>query len=657
VFNAIAMSMPAANRGPESVPAVRAALMLWVSTQEQAQGYGLDVQERAGRAYVSGRPGWVLSPELIFRDVGFSGAIVERPAMLKLEQAARQDLIDVIVVHKFDRIGRTGRAFWTWIWAMEDLGVSFASVTQDIDSTTALGQQQLRFHALMAETERNLICERTQGGRQRTAIEGGWVGGPSPWGYAIQKAGRRRSTLVISEDEACVIRKAVSLIVDEKKNVSETARELNALGFLSRSGRPWTASNLHRRLRHPAFLEGEVVFRNPAGSGRNRTKLDEEGVPLHGDSVAIPVPRILSAERSEALAKALLELGHSSHAAAEYYPLTGRIVGSCGHRYVGSRHNSSGTRYYRCGGGNNGKAKDTHCADPYLTADDIEAAVWSDVVRLLSDPERCAGLAGHSPSAYPGDLCKQRQRVADFEKSLREKETVAARAAVDLARLDLDQKVKEAALHQLAEDVQDARALLARGREVLAEQERADRAVAVVSEVVRMAGAEQLRGLTPREMSEAINLLDITERPRGEVRKRSGVKCKVTEWHARTGTPVPADVPESVWPAVEELMAAHFQRRQFARGAVDVRTQVNGILHRLRTGCLWDELPEQYGPWALAKDRQNTWFNKGFWPVLVNHLNLRGGSTPVQREPLVPPLDVVTGIARAGAEGERPSSS
>ncbi|GGN37624.1 hypothetical protein GCM10011578_082060 [Streptomyces fuscichromogenes] len=375
--------------------------MLRVSTQEQTQGYGLDLQERAGCAYVSGRPGWVLSPGLIFRDVGVSGAIIERPAMLRLEEAARQGLIDVIVVHKFDRIGRTGAVFWTWIWAMEDLGVSFVSVTQDIDTTTDSGRRQLQFHALMAEAERNLFRERTQSGRQRAALEGGWPGGPPPWGYAIEKTGRHGSRLVIAEAEARVVLKAVSLIVDEKKNVSETARELNAHGCLSRSGRPWTASNVHRRLKSSALFDGEVVFRNPARGGKKGTRLDEEGVPLRGDSVTIPVPRILSEERAKALAKALGELGHSSHAAAEHYPLTGRIRGMCGHGYVGSYHNSQGARYYRCGGGNNGRAKETGCADPCLTADDAEAAVRKEVVRILSGPEWPAGVSWHRPNAYP----------------------------------------------------------------------------------------------------------------------------------------------------------------------------------------------------------------------------------------------------------------
>ena len=624
--------------------------MLRVSTQEQVQGYGLDLQEQAGCAYVGGRPGWVLSPELIFKDVGVSGAVIERPAMLRLEEAARQGLVDVIVVHRFDRIGRTGAAFWTWIWAMQDLGVSFASVTQDIDTTTDFGRRQLQFHALMAEAERNLILERTQSGRQRAALEGGWVGGPPPWGYAIEKTGRRGSRLVIAEAEARVVRKAASLIVDEKKNVSETARELNALGYLSRSGRPWTASNVHRRLKSSALLEGKVVFRNPARKGSNGTKLDEEGVPLRGDSVTITVPRILSEERAQALAKAIRQMGHSSHAAAAHYPLTGRILGMCGHGYVGSYRNSQGARYYRCGGGNNGRAKETNCADPYLAAGEAEAAVWNEAMRFLSAQEWSAGVPRHRSNAYPGDMRKQRERVAAFEDSLREKEAAIARANAELAGIrHLDETVKEAALRQLAEDVRDAAAQLARAREVLAEQEKSNQAAVTVADLVLMARTGRLQGLAADRMSEVIDLLDITVRPLGEVRKRSGVTCKVTEWHVRTGTPVPAEVAESVWPAVEELMTAHFPCRQFARGAVGVRTQVNGILYRLRAGCLWVELPERYGPWTLAKDRQNTWFKKGFWPGLVTHLNPLGGSVsvPVRCEPLVPPFEVTVGITGA----------
>ncbi|MEV7886069.1 transposase [Streptomyces sp. NPDC002817] len=194
-------------------------------------------------------------------------------------------------------------------------------------------------------------------------------------------------------------------------------------------------------------------------------------------------------------------------------------------------------------------------------------------------------------------------------------EGAATRAMTELAAVPgLDQSVEDAAVRQLSEDVRSAR------------------------------------------QGGVIGLLDITVKPLGEVRKRSGVKCRVTQRHERTGTPVPAEVPEQAWPVVEELMTAYFRRRRFARGAVDVRTQVNGILHRLRTGCLWDGLPARFGPWALAKDRQNAWFKKGFWSVLMSHLNSWGQSSPVRRELLVPSLRVTAGVVLEPAKHDTPSS-
>jgi DNA invertase Pin-like site-specific DNA recombinase/transposase len=629
--------------------------MLRVSTPEQARGYGLDVQEHAGREYINRQPGWSLSPALIFRDEGVSGSVVARPGMLRLERAARQGLVDVIVVHKFDRIGRTARAFWTWIWAMEDLGITFVSAAQDIDTSTPSGQRQLRFHATMAESESGLICERMQGGRQRKALNAGWVGGPPPWGYSIKDTGARKSALLVDEEEARVVLKAVSLLVDDGMNVAQVARTLNELGYPTRSGRPWSASNLHRRLRSPALLKGEVVFRKPDGDGKKRTKLDQDGAPLHGGTVVIPLPRLIPEARVEALEQSLKRNAHSSHAASRDYPLSGRILGKCGHRYVGAFRNVDDTRYYRCGGTNNGKGAQTRCTDPYLTAVDVEAVVWSEVGRLLADLD-CPESAVESRAVpVPGDMEKQRSRVEVFQKSLREKEEAASRAVVDLARNpSLGEVVKDAALRQLNEDTRIAGELLAIAREVLAGHEEAAAESKRTEDLVAIA-KEGGRTPAPSEMREVVELLDIAVKPLGEVRKRSGVACKVTEWHERTGTPVPAEVCESEWAAVEDLMRDFFGYRPFVRGAVDLRTQLNGILHRLRTGCLWDELPENYGPWASVKDRQNAWFGRGFWPVLTHHLNCLGGGTPVQRELRVPPFEV-TGRGFGSAKHDTRSS-
>ncbi|MDG5805581.1 recombinase family protein [Streptomyces ossamyceticus] len=88
---------------------MRAAILERVSTEEQTRGYGLDVQDDACRAYVEHK-GWRLHD--IYKDEGVSGSLTKGPSFDRLMVDVRAGLIDVVVVHKFDRVGRTGRAFW-----------------------------------------------------------------------------------------------------------------------------------------------------------------------------------------------------------------------------------------------------------------------------------------------------------------------------------------------------------------------------------------------------------------------------------------------------------------------------------------------------------------------------------------------------------------
>ncbi|MET9495046.1 transposase [Streptomyces sp. NPDC006552] len=450
--------------------------------------------------------------------------------------------------------------------------------------------------------------------------------------------------------EAGVARTAVHLVIDEGLTVAATARALNDRALFARSGRPWSAANLHRRLTSSSLLDGEVVFRNPVGAGKGGAKVGPDGTPLYGASVTIVVPRIITEERAAALVRALAANGHAAHAEAGDYPLTGRIQGACGHHYVGAYRaypKSNGTRYYRCSGGNNGKGASTGCDDPYLAAAGIEAAVREEVAQTLADAGLIAAIEKRKPRLLPGSEARQRERVAGFERTLHEREAAIARAAKDLSRVEgLAQDVRDAVLRQLDEDVLRATRMLATAREVLAEYEAAATAARTDREALALAAGGGAMSLA--QLQRVFELLEVRARPLERVRQRTGVGCKVTDWHLQTGVLVPDDVTEARWEVVEEAMAAFFPRRQFVRGSVDIRTQLNGILHRLRTGCLWDELPARYGPHGQIKDRQNSWFKRGFWPPLMDVLNARGGGSEARREESVPALEVVYEIKSAG---------
>ena len=55
------------------------------------------------------------------------------------------------------------------------------------------------------------------------------------------------------------------------------------------------------------------------------------------------------------------------------------------------------------------------------------------------------------------------------------------------------------------------------------------------------------------------------------------------------------------------------QRARTGRPAKDHRLVVEGIVHRLRTGVPWRDLPERYGPWQSVYTRFRRWQEAGVW--------------------------------------------
>src|SRR5437762_3618470 len=82
---------------------IRAALYARVSTDDQAQKYGLASQLHETRA-LAARKGYQVVAE--FADDGVSGATIERPALTRLREAIRAKAVDVVLMQDPDRLAR-----------------------------------------------------------------------------------------------------------------------------------------------------------------------------------------------------------------------------------------------------------------------------------------------------------------------------------------------------------------------------------------------------------------------------------------------------------------------------------------------------------------------------------------------------------------------
>jgi DNA invertase Pin-like site-specific DNA recombinase len=150
---------------------LRAGLYARVSTNDQQT---LPMQSRALREYAA-RRGWTITVQI--REVG-SGA-VKREARERLLEAARRREIDVVLVWRLDRWGRSVTDLLTTLQELDHLGVGFVSLTEALDLTTPAGRAMAGLLAIFAEFEREILRERTRAGLAHVRQNGKRLGRPA----------------------------------------------------------------------------------------------------------------------------------------------------------------------------------------------------------------------------------------------------------------------------------------------------------------------------------------------------------------------------------------------------------------------------------------------------------------------------------------------
>ena len=150
---------------------LRAGLYARVSTNDQQT---LSMQNRAMREYAI-RRGWTIALQV--REVN-SGA-AKREAREKVLDAARRREIDLVLVWRLDRWGRSVTDLLATLQELEHLGVGFVSLTEALDLTTPAGRAMAGLLAIFAEFEREILRERTKAGLAHARANGKRLGRPA----------------------------------------------------------------------------------------------------------------------------------------------------------------------------------------------------------------------------------------------------------------------------------------------------------------------------------------------------------------------------------------------------------------------------------------------------------------------------------------------
>jgi putative DNA-invertase from lambdoid prophage Rac len=192
---------------------IRVGVYARVSTYDQQT---LPLQIHAMRDYAAKR-GWSLVAQI--QEVG-SGAS-ERQLRQKLLAAARRREIDVVLVWRLDRWGRSVADLVGTLQELQHLGVGFVSLTEALDLTTPTGRAMAGLLAVFAEFERDILRERVRAGLAHARQNGKRLGRPPSAAHQADQV-RRLYRAGLSKSEIArqlkIGRTSVRRFVDPKKS-------------------------------------------------------------------------------------------------------------------------------------------------------------------------------------------------------------------------------------------------------------------------------------------------------------------------------------------------------------------------------------------------------------------------------------------------------
>jgi site-specific DNA recombinase len=247
---------------------LRCAVYTRKSTDEgmELEYTSIDAQRDAGQSYIASRraEGWI-PVGTDYDDAGFSGGTLQRPALQRLLDDIRAGHIDIVIAYKIDRLSRSLFDFAELVKVFDQHGVTFVSVTQQFNTTDAMGRMLLNILLTFAQFERELTAERIRDKMIASKKKGFWMHGVPPLGFDL--VDRR---LVEMPEEAEQVRQIFRRFV-ELGSILKVAKEMRDRGLRNKTwktkagrtieGQLHDKSSVHKILHNRSYL-GELKHRD-----------------------------------------------------------------------------------------------------------------------------------------------------------------------------------------------------------------------------------------------------------------------------------------------------------------------------------------------------------------------------------------------------------
>ena len=351
--------------------------------------------------------------ELRFVDDGYSGYILARPGLERLRDQAAAGAIDRLYMLDPDRLSRK---YAYQVLILEELTHCGVEVVF-LRNPPGHGPEEnllLQVQGMIAEYERAKIMERCRRGKQHAARRGSvnvLSGAPYGYRYVGKHEGGGEARYQVVAEEARVVRKIFEWVGQERCSIGEVRRRLQRDGVPTRTGKPaWDRATIWLMLKNPAYKGTAAFGKTRSGKFKPQRLRPQRGRPEQprrpvsrvdtssDDQILIEVPGLVSEDLFGTIQAQLEEnrQRRRDRPGGGRYLLQGLVVCKrCGYGCYGkptSRASAKGKvpyAYYRCTGSDAYRFGGQRlCWNKQIRTDILDAAVWEDVSRLLSEPER-----------------------------------------------------------------------------------------------------------------------------------------------------------------------------------------------------------------------------------------------------------------------------
>jgi site-specific DNA recombinase len=368
------------------------ALYARVSSEEQKEGQTIDSQIAELERFAE-TCGW--SVVGIYKDEGWSGGILGRPALDRLRDHAFKGLFDTVLINDVDRLARDVTHLGVIKRDLERHAVQviFRKLPAEKSPTQNL---MVNILGSFAEFERELIADRTRRGkRHKVEVRKKFLGSIAPYGFRYTRkdqTAQRDGLLEIHSEEASVVRQIYHWVAEDGLSARRVVNMLNRRGLIPRKGsKRWAKSTVLRVLRSEVYAgvwyfnkhekseplnptkNANAYRRSPKSSNRLRPRA--EWLPVRLPEELRIVPPVLWQRVQRQLDQ---NTAFSPRNARHNYLLRGLVrCAGCGARFVGQPCHRK--FYYRC----NERCGKT----PSIKERDLDAAIWESVQEALLNPE------------------------------------------------------------------------------------------------------------------------------------------------------------------------------------------------------------------------------------------------------------------------------